>query len=119
MVLCLDEHTGKTLWTREWEAHYRRQLRSYATGPRATPLVVGGRLFTLGATGRLHCFDVESGTVQWEIDALEEFGAEVPTFGVSASPIAWKDMVIFSCGGRDGLLRALDQSTGKERWKGL
>ncbi|MBP62001.1 MAG: pyrrolo-quinoline quinone [Planctomycetaceae bacterium] len=118
-VICLDEETGNILWTHEWETHYRRQLRSYATGPRSTPLVVGGRLFTLGATGRLHCFDAKNGTVQWEYDALKDFDAEVPTFGVSAAPIAWKDTVIFVCGGRDGLLRAFDQSTGREKWKAL
>ena len=118
-VICLDEQTGKILWTHEWETHYRRQLQSYATGPRATPLIVGKRLYTLGATGRIHCLDVKSGDVQWEHDALKEFGAEVPTFGVSAAPIAWKDTVIFACGGRDGLLRALDMSTGKEKWKAI
>ncbi len=118
-VLCLDEQTGKILWTHEWETHYRRQLGSYATGPRATPLVVSDRLYTIGATGRLHCFDAKTGEVQWEIDSLKEFDADVPTFGVSASPIAWKETVIFVCGGRDGLLRALDQSTGKETWKAI
>jgi len=118
-VICLDEQTGKILWTHEWETHYRRQLQSYASGPRATPLIDEGRLFTLGATGRMHCFDATSGKVLWEYDALKEFGAEVPVFGVSAAPIAWKSTVIFACGGRDGLLRAFDKATGKERWKAL
>jgi outer membrane protein assembly factor BamB len=87
-VLCLDEQSGEILWTHEWETHYRRQLHSYATGPRATPLVDDGRLYTLGATGRMHCFDAESGKVQWEYDALEDFGAEVPIYALSVSPIA-------------------------------
>ena len=118
-VICLDERTGQIIWKHEWKTHYRRQLQSYATGPRATPLVVGQQLYTLGATGQVHCFDVKNGAVQWEYDSLKEFGAEVPTFGVSAAPIAWKDTVIFVCGGRDGLLRAFDKSTGKEKWKAL
>ncbi len=118
-VICLDEKTGKTLWTHEWNTHYRRQMRSYATGPRATPLVDGRRLYTIGATGRMHCFDVKNGDVLWEYDALKEFGAEVPTFGVSAPPIAWKNTVIFVCGGREGLLRAFDKASGKEKWRAL
>lgn len=118
-VICLDESSGAILWTHQWETHYRRQMHSYATGPRSTPLVINGRLYTLGATGMMHCFKAESGEVLWEYDALEEFGAEVPTFGVSCAPIAWKDTVIFVCGGRDGLLRALDQKTGEVRWKAL
>ncbi len=60
-VICLDEQTGEILWTHEWETHYRRQMHSYATGPRATPLVDTGRLYTLGATGRMHCFDAQNG----------------------------------------------------------
>lgn len=118
-ILCLDENTGVELWSHEWETHYRRQLQSYATGPRATPLVANGRLFSIGATGRIHCMDVKSGNVIWERDALEDFGAEVPAFAVSAAPLAWKDTVIFSCGGRDGHLRALDQATGEEKWKAI
>ena len=118
-ILCLDEKTGKQLWSHEWETHYRRQLHSYATGPRATPLVTDGRLYTLGATGMMHCLDAKTGKVQWEHDALEAFDAEVPAFGVSASPLAWKDTVIFVCGGREGLLRAFDKVTGKEKWKAL
>ena len=116
-VLCLDEKTGKQLWSHEWETHYRRQLHSYATGPRATPLVSDGRLYTLGATGMVHCLDAKTGKVQWEYDALEAFDAEVPAFGVSASPLAWKDTVIFVCGGSEGLLRAVDKVTGKQIWK--
>lgn len=118
-VLCLDEESGKILWSHEWETHYRRQMHSYATGPRATPLVHDGRLYTLGATGRMHCFDARNGNVQWEYDALEAFGAEVPIFAMAASPIAWKDTVIYVCGGRDGYLRAFDKASGQEKWKAL
>ena len=118
-VLCLDEKSGEILWSHEWETHYRRQMHSYATGPRATPLVYDGKVYALGATGYVHCLDAEKGDVIWKIDALEKFDAKVPTFGVSAAPVAWKDTVIFACGGSDGLLRALDKQTGKEKWKAL
>jgi outer membrane protein assembly factor BamB len=118
-VLCLDEESGEILWTHDWETHYRRQMRSYATGPRATPLVDDGRLYTMGATGRMHCFDAVSGEVLWEYDALEDLGAEVPIYALSASPLAWKDSVIYVCGGRDGQLRAFDKVTGKAKWKAL
>lgn len=118
-VLCLDEETGNILWQHEYETHYRRQLQSYATGPRATPLITDGRVYTVGATGRIHCLDVESGKVLWHKDTLETFNAQVPVFGVSAGPVAWKQTLIFPCGGSDGHLRALDKVTGKEIWKAL
>lgn len=118
-MVCLDEQTGKELWSHEWPTHYRRQMQSYATGPRAAPLVDGDSIYGIGATGRVFCFASATGQVKWEVDALEAFGARVPVFGVSAGPIAWKKTIIIPCGGPDGLLRALDKETGKEVWKAL
>ncbi len=118
-LLCLDEESGDIIWQHEWQTHYRRQMHSYATGPRATPLVDNDLVYTLGATGRIHCTDALTGKVIWEHDALEAFDAQVPIFAMSASPIAWKGTVIFACGGADGLIRALDKTTGKEKWKSL
>lgn len=118
-VHCLNEETGDILWTHQWETHYRRQMQSYATGPRATPLVKDGRVFVLGATGRFLALDADSGKVQWQHDSLEEFGAQVPIFGFASSPIAFKDSIICACGGPDGLLRAFDAASGKLLWKAL
>lgn len=118
-VLCLDEVTGEELWSHSWPTHYRRQMQSYATGPRATPLIDAGMVYTIGATGHICCLDLYSGDVVWELDALSVFGAQVPVFGVSAGPISWKETVIFPCGGPDGLLRALDRQTGAEIWNAL
>src|SRR5512143_1276195 len=42
-VLCLDEQTGRTLWTRSWLVDYGGMQESYAIGPRATPTVDGAR----------------------------------------------------------------------------
>lgn len=118
-LLCLDETTGRLLWEHEWETHYRRQMQSYATGPRAAPLVHAGLVYVIGATGRVFCLNAASGDLIWEHDALEVFAAKVPVFGVSAGPVIWKDTVIFPCGGADGLLRALDRKTGETVWKAL
>lgn len=118
-LLCLNEETGEPLWSHEWETHYRRQMQSYATGPRAAPLVHDGLVYVIGATGRVLCVNAVDGSVQWEHDALQEFDARVPVFGVSAGPVMWKDTVIFPCGGVDGLLRALDRRTGRTVWKAL
>ncbi|MCP5118295.1 MAG: PQQ-binding-like beta-propeller repeat protein, partial [bacterium] len=48
-ILCLDEQTGRTLWTHRWKADYTGQSFTYATGPRATPTVNGDRVYVLGA----------------------------------------------------------------------
>ena len=44
-LLALDEETGAVLWTAEWPAAYRNLQYKFATGPRATPLVDGDRVY--------------------------------------------------------------------------
>ncbi len=51
-VLCLDESTGKQIWKYEYNSPY---TISYAAGPRVTPLVAEGLVYTLGAEGDLFC----------------------------------------------------------------
>lgn len=118
-IQCLNENTGDVVWDHKWETHYRRQMQSYATGPRACPLVDDGRVFLIGATGRILCLDATSGSVQWQYDALEDFGAQVPIFGFSAGPIVWKQSVIFACGGKKGMLIAFDKASGQQLWQSL
>src|SRR5439155_18476422 len=57
-VLCLDEKTGKVLWKQEYDCSYQV---AYAAGPRTTPVVGGGKVYTLGTMGDLLCLDAESG----------------------------------------------------------
>ncbi|MEZ6125197.1 MAG: PQQ-binding-like beta-propeller repeat protein [Planctomycetaceae bacterium] len=116
---CLDEATGEILWRHEWQTDYRSQMFSYATGPRATPVVADGAVLAMGSTGRIVCLDAVSGKLRWERDALKDFEAQVPVWGFSASPIVHKQTVIFACGGPTGLLRALDLRTGQDVWKAI
>lgn len=118
-LLCLDESTGEILWKTEWKTHYRRQMASYATGPRATPLVANGIVFVLGATGRMLAIDKENGNIKWQHDALTDFGGQVPIWAYSSSPVAYQDTVIFACGGSDGMLLCFEQTSGELKWRGL
>src|SRR5262249_34689477 len=51
-VLCLDEASGKPVWEHEYPCTYEIQ---YPAGPRTTPVVAGGKVYTLGAMGDLLC----------------------------------------------------------------
>ncbi len=59
-VLCFDEKDGKLLWTHEYDCPY---TVSYPLGPRCTPLVAGGKVYTLGTEGHLFCLDAATGKV--------------------------------------------------------
>jgi outer membrane protein assembly factor BamB len=60
-LLCLDEKTGRILWTQQWDVDYIGLMQTYAIGPRATPTVDGDYVYVLGAKGALVCMKVKSG----------------------------------------------------------
>src|SRR6185503_4848978 len=64
-LLCLDAKTGKEIWKYEVERTYKI---SYPGGPRCTPSVDGGKVYSLGAEGDLVCLDAGSGSVIWSKD---------------------------------------------------
>jgi len=117
-ALCLDERSGKILWTREWDADYGGM--SYATGPRATPTVDGDRVYVVGASGILHCLDVVTGRVIWRRDYVKDFRARIPTWGIASAPLVDADRVIVIAGGEpDAKVMALNKRTGTEIWRSL
>jgi outer membrane protein assembly factor BamB len=117
-ALCLDEKTGKVLWTREWTADYRGI--SYGSGPRATPTVDGDRVYVVGGSGVVHCLRSATGEVIWQKDYVADYGMQMPTWGVSSAPLVDGDRVIVIAGGRpDAKVMAFDKRTGKETWRAL
>lgn len=119
-VLALDEETGEVLWTHSWEAPNRGLMPTYANGPRATPTVDEDRVYVLGSTGKLFCLRVADGKVLWRRDYVEDFGAEVPVWGMSGAPLVDGERLIALVGGEpDAKVVALDKGTGKELWRSL
>ncbi|MBA4065534.1 MAG: pyrrolo-quinoline quinone [Isosphaera sp.] len=115
-VLCLDARTGKPVWSREYDCPYRV---SYPAGPRCTPTVSGGRVFTLGAMGDLRCFEAATGKPAWAKNFPRDYGAKVPTWGFCGHPLAYKDLLVCLVGGDGAVAVAFDQATGEERWRAL
>src|SRR5262245_976908 len=95
-VLCLAEKDGKVLWTHAYDCTYEVQ---YPGGPRAIPLVHGGKVYTLGTMGHLSCLDAEKGAVVWSKDFRKEYHAPVQTWGFAASPLIDGDRLICLVGG--------------------
>ena len=115
-VLCLDATNGAELWKREYECPYQI---SYPAGPRCTPTVSGGKVYTLGAMGDLFCFDAKSGEVIWSKNFPKDYAAKVSRWGFCGHPLVYKNLLICLVGGEDALAVAFDKDTGAEKWKSL
>lgn len=116
-VLCLDAKNGKELWKHEYDCPYQI---SYPAGPRCTPTVSGGKVYTLGAMGDLFCLDAgKNGSVVWQKNFPKDYGAAVPKWGFCGHPLVYKDLVVCVVGGDGSVAVAFDKETGKERWRAL
>jgi outer membrane protein assembly factor BamB len=114
---CLDATTGEPLWSDGTPATYRDDF-GFDEGPRATPAVADGRVYTFGAQGVLTCRDLASGKPAWSVDTAARFGAAKGFFGMACSPLVEGDAVILTVGGKGGAgVVAFDRKTGDVLWK--
>ncbi|HXG11547.1 MAG TPA: PQQ-binding-like beta-propeller repeat protein [Gemmataceae bacterium] len=116
-VVCWDAATGKEVWRFGYPCRYEN---SWGSGPRSTPAVHDGLVYTVGATGIFHCLKADTGAKVWRHDLLDEFKAENLQWGVSFSPLIEGDLVLTNPGGPDGnSIAAFDRKTGRLIWKAL
>jgi outer membrane protein assembly factor BamB len=115
-LLCMDSRNGKELW--KSPINHAPAITGGAAshpGPRSTPYVSGGKVFTLGAGGVVACHDAKKGKLIWK---NETYTTEVPQFFTSASPLVNEQLCILPLGGKvNGVVVAFDVNTGAEVWK--
>jgi outer membrane protein assembly factor BamB len=119
-LLCLDEKTGKPLWTHAYDVKYEDWAfdPSQEIGPVATPIVRDGKVYTLGRVGHLFCLDVRSGDLLWKRDLASDY--QVDFSPGMPSPLIEGGLLILFIGGKQGAgVVALEAETGKEVWKAL
>ena len=120
VVTAVDLQTGKQVWQQRYRATYQVNpaAESHGKGPKSTPVVDGGRLFTLGISGTLSAFDAATGKPLWRKTFDREFDASSPDFGVAMSPLVDGGQVIVHAGGnKSGALMAIDGATGTVKWQ--
>jgi outer membrane protein assembly factor BamB len=119
VVMSFDLATGKQLWRASYPVAYTMNEAAvgHGKGPKSTPVVAGGRLYTLGITEVLSCFDAASGKLIWRKEFSKEYPATSPLYGTAMSPIVLDGNVIAHVGGQDkGALTAFDAATGAVKW---
>ena len=114
---CLESTTGKPLWNFEYLCNYSDNY-SRGDGPRATPAIADGNVYSFGADGNLHCVALADGKAIWSIDTQERFNPPAGFFGVASSPLVEGKAVLLNIGGKDGTgIVAFNKSDGKVLWK--
>ena len=113
VVACYDAANGNPVWFHRDKARFYES--NGGAGPRATPTLNNGRVYTLGATGILNALDARDGAVVWSRNAASDTQTKVPGWGFSASPLVVGDLVVVATA---GTLAAYDAGTGEPRWLG-
>ncbi len=117
VVEALRAADGEPLWETAYGTTYEDDF-GFEDGPRATPVVSGGRVYTFGAAGVLTCLEAETGDPVWIVDTRSKYSVPKGFFGAASTPLLTGDRVIANVGGGDGAgIVAFDARTGEELWR--
>jgi outer membrane protein assembly factor BamB len=115
LVVCYDVLTGEPEWIHANRTRFRES--EGGDGPRATPTIVGGRVYALGPTGILDCLEGATGKVIWSHNVLTEHHGGNPQYGKTSSPLVLDDLVVVSCAAEGGPTLVAYHKDGKPAWQ--
>jgi outer membrane protein assembly factor BamB len=116
-VVCYDANSGKEVWTREEKGRFFDSLGGL--GPRATPTIHDGFVYSYSADGKLLKLDPKSGKPLWKVNLCDVAKVKPPMWGFSSSPLGYGDTVIVYAGneaGEEGHLYAFRCADGEVAW---
>lgn len=119
VLWCLDRQTGKPIWRRATAIDFEAGAggERHGLGPKSTPTVADGRVFTLSITGVLAAWSADDGNPLWRRDFRERFEVSHPYWGTATSPIVDGERLFVHTGSCEkGALFCIDTATGKDLW---
>ena len=113
VVAAYKVSTGEPVW------HHRDAVRFWESnggaGPRGTPTLRHGRVYTFGATGIVNALNAGNGALIWSRNAATDTGVTISDWGFASSPLVVDELVVVAAAGR---LVAYAAATGEQRWLG-
>jgi outer membrane protein assembly factor BamB len=118
-LLSLDAATGKEIWRSSQPVSFQMHpaATAHGKGPKSTPVVSNGSVYTLGISGVISAHDALTGKLKWRHEFSKQYPKTWPAYGTAMSPIVDQGLVIAHVGGEDkGALTAFDAETGAVKW---
>ena len=115
-VVCYSADDGKEIWIQELATRFEDPLGG--PGPRSTPTLFEGSLYSMGASGHVIRLDPATGDVIWQTDVREITSNQTPPmWGFSCSPLVTSEhVIVYAAGKGDKGTLALDRETGELKW---
>ncbi len=110
--LYVFDTTGKLLSKKEYGTEW---TESY-NGSRGTVTVNKGKIYLTSGMGQLFCFNQNNLELVWKKDAIADFGSKNIKWGMTESPLIVGEKVIFTPGGTEHNVVALDKNDGSLIW---
>ncbi len=115
LAVALDPASGAELWRTPLDATFPGDSGA-RPGPRSTPAVAYGTVFTVTPRGHLVALSATDGKLRWRHDLAAELGAVLPEYGIATSPLVDGRRLLVMAGGEDAYLAAFDVGTGELLW---
>jgi outer membrane protein assembly factor BamB len=115
VIECFDTDKGQSQWKFAYATKYRDKYGK-GDGPRATPLVAGGKVYTYGVDGVLTCVELEGGKKVWQEALRDRYKMRDNFFGVGTSPLVEGELLLVNVGAKNAGVVAFNKDTGKEVW---
>ncbi len=121
MIECRHPENGAEIWTVDYPVAYRDQY-GYSSGPRGSPVIESGFVYTLGVRSMLTCCSLADGKIVWQRDLQKDYQVPQYFFGTGSSPVVWKETIIINVGGREPPAQdretviAFDKKSGETKW---
>jgi len=102
---------------RLWRIQYGNTVRKTHPDSRCTPTVEGDRIYLISGRGEVVCVDARQQKVIWSVPAFDLYQGKCWIWEIAESPLLVDDKVIFTPGGHQTTMVALDKFTGKTIWQ--
>lgn len=113
-VVAYHARTGEELWCHPERTRFTNE---HGDGPRSTPTIVDGRVYSVGGTGLLTCIELGSGKLVWKQSLFSSIEQQNLYFGTTSSPCAIGDRVFVTPGAGEGRsAMAFHRDTGALLW---